>query len=186
MQFGVTMFLTEYTLPVTDLARAAEDLGFESLWIPEHTHIPADRRSPWPGGAELPREYSHSLDPFLSLTAAAAVTSQLRLGTGVCLVVERDPITTAKEVSTLDRLSNGRFLFGVGGGWNLEEMGNHGTDPSRRWVLMRERILAMKQIWTQDEAEFHGELVQFDRIWQWPTLNPRINMGCPTGSARDR
>jgi probable F420-dependent oxidoreductase len=168
MHFGVTMFLTEYTLPVTDLARAAEDLGFESLWIPEHTHIPADRRSPWPGGADLPREYSHSLDPFLSLTAAAAVTSQLRLGTGVCLVIERDPITTAKEVATLDQLSNGRFLFGVGGGWNLEEMANHGTDPSRRWALMRERILAMKQIWTEDEAEFHGQLVQFDRIWQWP------------------
>jgi probable F420-dependent oxidoreductase len=168
MHFGVTMFLTEYTLPVTDLARAAEDLGFESLWVPEHTHIPADRRSPWPGGAELPREYSHSLDPFLCLTAAAAVTTQLRLGTGVCLVIERDPIMLAKEVTTLDRLSGGRFLFGVGGGWNLEEMANHGTDPARRWALMRERILAMKQIWTQDEAEFHGELVQFERIWQWP------------------
>jgi probable F420-dependent oxidoreductase len=168
MHFGVTMFLTEYTLPVTDLARAAEDLGFESLWVPEHTHIPADRRSPWPGGAELPREYSHSLDPFLCLTAAATVTTQLKLGTGVCLVIERDPITLAKEVTTLDRLSGGRFLFGVGGGWNLEELANHGTDPARRWALMRERILAMKQIWTQDEAEFHGELVQFDRIWQWP------------------
>jgi len=168
MHFGVTMFLTEYTLPVSDLARAAEDLGFESLWIPEHTHIPADRRSPWPGGADLPREYSHSLDPFLCLTAAATVTTQLNLGTGVCLVIERDPITLAKEVTTLDRLSGGRFLFGVGGGWNLEEMANHGTDPARRWALMRERILAMKQIWTQDEAEFHGELVQFDRMWQWP------------------
>jgi probable F420-dependent oxidoreductase len=168
MHFGVTMFLTEYTLPVVDLARAAEELGFESLWVPEHTHIPADRRSPWPGGAELPREYSHALDPFLTLTAAAMVTSQLRLGTGVCLVIERDPITTAKEVATLDQLSGGRVLFGVGGGWNLEEMANHGTDPARRWALMRERILAMKQIWTHDEAEFHGELVEFDRIWQWP------------------
>jgi probable F420-dependent oxidoreductase len=168
MQFGVFIFATEYTIKVVDLARAAEDLGFESLWVPEHTHIPADRRSPWPGGAELPREYSHALDPFLALTAAAAVTTRLRLGTGVCLVIEKDPITTAKEVATLDQLSGGRFLFGVGGGWNLEEMANHGTDPASRFKLMRERILAMKQIWTKDEAEFHGELVQFDRVWQWP------------------
>jgi probable F420-dependent oxidoreductase len=168
MHFGVTMFPTDYSIPVVDLARAAEDLGFESLWLPEHTHIPADRRSPWPGGAELPREYSHALDPFLALTAAAAVTTQLRLGTGVCLVIERDPITTAKEVATLDHISGGRFLFGIGGGWNLEEMSNHGTDPKRRWALMRERIQAMQQIWSHDEAEFHGELVQFDRIWQWP------------------
>src|SRR4030081_1951329 len=168
MQFGVTMFLTEYPLPVTDLARAAEDLGFESYWAPEHTHIPVDRRSPWPGGAELPREYSHSLDPFLALTAAATVTKQLRLGTGWCLVVERDPITTAKEVATLDHLSGGRVLFGVGGGWNLEEMANHGTDPATRWKLLRERVEAMKAIWTQDDAEYHGELVDFDPIWSWP------------------
>ena len=168
MKFGVTIFPTEYTISVTELARTAEDLGFESLWVPEHTHIPAERTSPWPGGAELPREYSHPLDPFLALTAAAAVTTTLRLGTGVCLIVERDPITTAKEVSTLDHISNGRFLFGVGGGWNREEMANHGTDPDRRWPLMRERILAMRQIWTHDEADFRGEFVQFKRIWQWP------------------
>ncbi|HLZ32140.1 MAG TPA: LLM class F420-dependent oxidoreductase [Chloroflexota bacterium] len=168
MQFGVFIFPTEYTIKMVDLARAAEDGGFESLWVPEHTHIPADRRSPWPGGAELPREYSHALDPFLALSAAAAVTTRLRLGTGVSLVIEKDPIATAKEVATLDQLSDGRFLFGVGGGWNLEEMANHGTDPTRRWKLMRERILAMKQIWTQDEATFHGDLVHFDRIWQWP------------------
>jgi probable F420-dependent oxidoreductase len=168
MQFGVFIFPTEYTIDVVELARATEDQGFESLWVPEHTHIPAQRRSPWPGGAELPREYSHVLDPFLALTAAAAVTSQLRLGTGVCLLIERDPITTAKEVATLDHLSGGRFLFGIGGGWNLEEMANHGTDPASRWKLMRERILAMKEIWTQDEASFQGDFVQFDRIWQWP------------------
>jgi probable F420-dependent oxidoreductase len=168
MKFGVTIFPTEYTIPIVDLARAAEDLGFESLWVPEHTHIPADRRSPWPGGAELPREYSHALDPFLALTAAASVTRSLKLGTGVCLLIERDPITTAKEVATLDRLSNARFLFGIGGGWNLEEMANHGTEPQHRWTLLRERVLAMKQIWTQDEATFHGQLVNFDRIWQWP------------------
>jgi probable F420-dependent oxidoreductase len=168
MQFGVFMFPTEYTISITDLARATEDLGFESLWVPEHTHIPAERRTPWPGGAELPREYSHALDPFIALGMAAAVTTQLRLGTGVCLVIERDPITLAKEVATLDVLSGGRFLFGVGGGWNLEEMANHGTDPSRRWALMRERVLAMREIWTHDEASFDGSLVKFDRIWQWP------------------
>jgi len=168
VHFGVTIFPTEYTISVPELARAAEGLGFESLWVPEHTHIPADRRSPWPGGAELPREYSHALDPFLALSAAAAVTSTLKLGPGVCLLIERDPITTAKEVATLDYLSKGRFLFGVGGGWNLEEMANHGTDPARRWPLMRERVLAMKEIWTHDEAEYHGTFVQFDRIWQWP------------------
>jgi probable F420-dependent oxidoreductase len=168
MQFGVFIFPTEYTIDVVDLARAAEDQGFDSLWVPEHTHIPAERRSPWPGGAQLPREYSHALDPFLALTAAAAVTSRLRLGTGVCLVIERDPIITAKEVATLDHLSGGRCLFGVGGGWNLEEMANHGTDPATRWKLMRERILAMKQIWTHDEATFNGDFVHFDRIWSWP------------------
>lgn len=168
MQFGITMFVTDYGIPVVELARACEDLGFESLWLPEHTHIPTSRRSPWPGGPELPREYSHSLDPFIALTAAASVTSTLRLGTGICLVIERDPITTAKEVATLDHLSNGRFLFGIGGGWNLEEMSNHGTDPAARWKLMREQILAMKEIWSRDEAEFHGQYVNFDPMWQWP------------------
>jgi probable F420-dependent oxidoreductase len=168
MQFGVFMFPTEYSIGVTDLARASEDLGFESLWFPEHTHIPAERRTPWPGGPELPREYSHALDPFIALGMAAAVTTQLRVGTGVCLVIERDPITLAKEVATLDVASGGRFLFGVGGGWNLEEMSNHGTDPTTRWKLLRERILAMKQIWASEEASFHGSYVSFDRIWSWP------------------
>ena len=168
MHFGVTIFPTEYTLPMVELARATEDLGFESLWVPEHTHIPSDRRTPWPGGPASARGSPHALDPFLALTAAAVVTTKLRLGTGVCLVIERDPITLAKEVATLDQLSGGRFLFGVGGGWNVEEMANHGTDATRRWTLMRERILAMKRIWTEDEAEFHGQLVNFDRIWQWP------------------
>src|SRR5919204_792874 len=168
MDFGATMFITDYSIPVTELARALEDLGFESLWVPEHTHIPTSRKSPWPGGAELPKEYLHSLDPFLALTAAASVTSRLKLGTGVCLVIERDTISMAKEVATLDYLSGGRFLFGIGGGWNLEEMANHGTDPETRWKRMREQILAMKQIWSNDEAEFHGNLVDFDPIWQWP------------------
>ena len=168
VKFGVIMFPTDYSIDVVGFGRAVEEHGFESLFLPEHTHIPTSRRSPWPGGAELPREYSHALDPFVALAAVAAATSQLRLGTGVCLVIERDPIVLAKEVASLDYLSGGRFLFGVGGGWNLEEMENHGTNPATRWRLLRERILAMKEIWTKDEAEFHGELVNFDPIWSWP------------------
>jgi probable F420-dependent oxidoreductase len=168
MKYGVMMFPTDYAIPVTELGRAAEDLGFESLLFPEHTHIPASRKSPWPGGPELPKEYSHTLDPFVAMAAAAAVTTTLKVGTGICLVIERDPITLAKEVASVDHLSGGRVLFGVGGGWNLEEMENHGTKPSLRWRIMRERILAMKEIWTKDNAEYHGEHVDFDPIWSWP------------------
>jgi probable F420-dependent oxidoreductase len=168
MDFGVTMFPTRYSIGMVELARAVEERGFESLFVPEHTHIPVSRRSPWPGGPDLPDEYRETLDPFLALTAAAVVTERVLLGTGICLVVERDPITTAKEVATLDLLSGGRFLFGIGGGWNREEMENHGTDPVRRFAVMRERVLAMKEIWTRDEAEFHGEHVDFDPIWSWP------------------
>src|SRR5215831_3039234 len=162
------MFPTDYSIGVVDLARAAEDHGFESVWYPEHTHIPADRRTPWPGGPALPRESSHALDPFVAMGAAAAATTRLKLGTGVCLVIERDPITLAKDVASVDYVSGGRFLFGIGGGWNLEEMANHGTDPSKRWTILRERILAMKQLWTEDVASFHGSYVNFDRVWQWP------------------
>jgi probable F420-dependent oxidoreductase len=168
MKFGVSMFPTRYSIGPAELARAVEERGFESLFVPEHTHIPTSRRSPWPGGADLPNEYRETLDPFLALTAAATVTERILLGTGICLVVERDPITTAKEVATLDLLSGGRVLFGVGGGWNREEMANHGTDPIRRFAVMRERVLAMKEIWTHDEAEFHGQYVNFDPLWQWP------------------
>ena len=168
MHLGLTNFFTADSADVRDVARAAEESGFESLWVPEHTHIPVSRRSPYPGGGELPREYASTLDPFVALTAAAAVTTTLRLGTGVCLVVERDPITLAKEVASLDLLSGGRFLFGIGGGWNLEEMANHGTEPRTRWRLLRERVLAMKRIWTEDEAEYHGRFVDFDPIWSWP------------------
>ena len=168
MKFGVLMFPTDFSIGVVELARATEDSGFESLWVPEHTHIPAERKTPWAGGPELPKAYSHALDPFVALGAAAAATSTLKLGTGVCLVVEHDPITLAKEVASVDYVSNGRFLFGIGGGWNLEEMANHGTDPTQRWSVLRERILAMKQLWTQDEATFHGKHVNFDRLWQWP------------------
>ncbi len=168
MNFGVYIFPTDYSINVVELGRAVEERGFDSLWVPEHTHIPTSRRSPWPGGADLPREYSHILDPFVALAAVAAATSRLLLGTGVCLVVERDPIVTAKEVATLDLVSGGRFLFGVGGGWNREEMENHGTDPRTRFRLMRERILAMKAIWTEEQAEFHGDFVDFEPLWSWP------------------
>jgi probable F420-dependent oxidoreductase len=162
------MFSTDYTIEPARLGRLAEERGFDSLLLTEHTHIPASRETPYPGGGELPREYSHCNDPFVGLAMVAAVTERLKVGTGICLVVERDPIVTAKEVATLDHLSGGRFLFGVGAGWNFEEMRNHGTDPRRRFRVMRERIEAMKAIWTQDEAEYHGEHVDFDPIWSWP------------------
>ncbi|HYM14705.1 MAG TPA: LLM class F420-dependent oxidoreductase [Dehalococcoidia bacterium] len=168
MKYGVTIFPTDYAIPVTELARAAEDLGMESLFFPEHTHIPVSRRTPYPAGGELPREYSHTLDPFVALGAAAAVTTTLMLGTGICLVVERDPITLAKEVASVDFLSGGRVLFGIGGGWNVEEMENHGTAAPTRWRVLRERVLAMKAIWTEDEAAYHGSYVDFDPIWSWP------------------
>ena len=168
MKFAIQMFPTDYAIPVTELGKACEDLGFESLFFPEHTHIPTSRRTPWPGGAPLPMEYSHTLDPFVAMTAVAAVTKTLLVGTGVCLVMQRDPITLAKEVASVDFLSGGRVLFGIGGGWNEDEMENHGTKPSLRWKILRERILAMKQIWTNDEAEYHGQFVDFDPIWSWP------------------
>lgn len=168
MHIGIVMFPTSYAIGVTDLGRAVEERGFESLFVPEHTHIPTSRRSPWPGNGPLPDEYRHTLDPFVALAAVAAVTERIRLGTGICLVVQRDPIVTAKEVATLDLLSGGRFDFGVGGGWNREEMEDHGTDPATRFALLRERVLAMQAIWTADEAEFHGSFVEFEPMWQWP------------------
>ncbi|HKF76593.1 MAG TPA: LLM class F420-dependent oxidoreductase [Candidatus Dormibacteraeota bacterium] len=168
MRFGAFVFATDRSIHPTELGRALEDHGFESLWVPEHTHIPVSRLSPYPAGGDLPDHYRRSLDPFVALAMAAAVTTRLRLATGVCLVVERDPIVLAKEVATLDWASGGRVLFGVGAGWNREEMGNHGTDPRTRRRLMRERVLAMKQLWTAEEAEFHGRFVDFDPVWQWP------------------
>jgi probable F420-dependent oxidoreductase len=181
MQYALSMFPTEYAIRIDQLARAAEERGFESLWVPEHTHIPASRRTPFPGGTELPMEYSHTLDPFVALGAAAAVTTRLKLGTAICLVVERDPIVLAKEVASLDLLSGGRFLFGVGVGWNAEEMENHGTNPRTRRRLMRERIEAMKAIWTQEQPQYHGRFVNFDPIWSYPKPvrkpHPPILMG---------
>ena len=190
MDIGVLNFVTDYSMRPAELAVALEERGFESLWVPEHTHIPASRRSPWPGGPDLPREYWHCMDPFVALGAAAAVTTKLKLGTGICLIVERDPIITAKEIATLDMLSNGRFMFGIGGGWNSEEMENHGTNFRRRFRLLRERILAMKAIWTEEEAEFHGEFVDFDKIWSYPKPvqkpHPPIFMGGDGATTFDR
>jgi probable F420-dependent oxidoreductase len=168
MDIGLALFPADYTIAPARVARLAEERGFGSLMFPEHTHIPVSRETPRPGGGELPPEYSHTHDLFVTMSMAAAVTERLKVGSGVCLVIQRDPIITANAVASLDALSNGRVLFGVGAGWNREEMLNHGTDPARRFKLMRERIEAMKAIWTQDEAEYHGELVDFDPIWCWP------------------
>ncbi|HYB40709.1 MAG TPA: LLM class F420-dependent oxidoreductase [Candidatus Methylomirabilis sp.] len=168
MHVGVHMFATEYSIHIAELAREAERRGFESLFVPEHTHIPTSRTSPWPGGPVLPQEYWHTHDPFVALAVAATATTTLKLATGICLVVERDPIVTAKCVASLDVLSGGRFLFGIGAGWNAEEMENHGTDFKSRFALMRERVLAMKAIWTQEAAEFHGQFVNFEPMWAHP------------------
>jgi probable F420-dependent oxidoreductase len=168
VEFGVGIFPTEEAQFPSELARLADERGFEYLLFPEHTHIPASRETPYPAGGELPPEYSRTYDPFVALSAAATVTERLKIGTGICLVIERDPIITAKEVASLDRLSAGRFLFGVGAGWNAEEMRNHGTDPAKRFAIMRERIEAMKAIWSEDEASYSGRYVNFERIWSWP------------------
>ena len=190
MKYGIAMFPTDYAVQSDQLAREMEARGFESLWLPEHTHIPASRKSPWPGGGDLPREYWHTLDPFVALGAAAAVTKTLMLGTGICLVIERDPITLAKEVASLDHISRGRVLLGIGGGWNAEEMEHHGTPFAERWKILRERIAAMKAIWTQDEAEFHGKYVNFDKLWSYPKPvqkpHPPILMGGAGPHARQR
>lgn len=169
MRFGVTMFLTDQTIGPGDLARAAEERGFDSLYVPEHTHIPVSRRTPPPtGDAELRAEYRRTLDPFVALTAAAAVTERLRVGTGICLVAQRDPIVTAKEVATIDLLSGGRFVFGIGFGWNEDELAHHGVDLAERRSVARERTLAMQRLWTDQEASFDGKHVQFSASWSWP------------------
>jgi probable F420-dependent oxidoreductase len=168
MKFGISTFVTDEGIAPGVLAGAIEERGFDSVFIAEHTHIPLSRKSPWPRGGELPRRYYRTLDPFITLTAAAAATTRLLLGTGVALVVERDPIITAKEVASLDLVSGGRVIFGVGVGWNREEMENHGTDPRTRGKLADERIRAMIEIWTKDEPEFHGQYVDFDPIGAWP------------------
>ena len=168
MKFGLVTFPTDYSIAVPELARAAEEHGFESLFVTEHTHIPASANPLTSSGQPLPEHYWHTLDPMVGLTAAAMVTTRLLVGTGVCLVVEHDPIVLAKSVASLDHLSGGRFLFGVGAGWNAQEMADHGTAFDRRWKVLRERVEAMKAIWTEAEAEYHGEFVNFGPIWSWP------------------
>jgi probable F420-dependent oxidoreductase len=168
MKLGVAMFFTDYSMSPQELAIEAEGRGFDSVWSPEHSHIPLSRESAFPSGGDLPKKYYDAMDPFVALMAAAAVTKTIKVGTGVCLVVQRDPIQTAKLVSSIDQLSNGRFLFGVGNGWNKDEMRNHGTVFETRHKLARERIEAMKVIWSKSKAEYHGEMVDFGPMMTWP------------------
>lgn len=168
LQTGLSAFATHDSVDPASLARVVEARGHSSLFFSEHTHIPASRETPWPGGPQLPRRYVHTYDLFVAMTAAAMATTKLRVGSGICLVIERDPIITAKEVASVDVLSGGRVDFGVGAGWNREEMSNHGTDPKTRMALLVERVRAMKEIWTEDEASFHGPFVDFERICSWP------------------
>lgn len=173
MKCGAIIFPTEETIHPARLARELEARGFESLFVPEHTHIPVERRSPYPGGGDLPREYWRTYDPFVALSQAAAVTERLRVGTGICLVTERDPLVLAKEVASLDALSGGRFLFGIGAGWNAEEMENHGTAFADRWSVLRDRVLAMKALWTTDESRYHGRHADFAPVVSLPKPHQR-------------
>lgn len=168
MRVGAFYFPADYGINMAELARALEDRGFDSLFVPEHTHIPASRKSPFPGGGELPKRYSHTHDPFVALSFAAAATRKLKLGTGILLVPQHEPIVTAKAIASLDQMSGGRFIFGIGGGWNVEEMENHGAKYQTRFKQMREHVLAMKELWTKDEASYGGEFVKFERVWSWP------------------
>ncbi len=189
MLYGVGFFPTEYSVQPDELARLVEERGFESLWFTEHTHIPL-AHSAWPGGPVLPREYLHTYDPFVALTAAAAATRDLRLATGICLVVQRDPIITAKAVASLDQISKGRFIFGIGGGWDAPEVENHGMPFRQRFAVLRERVLAMRALWTEEEAEFHGRFVDFDKAWCHPKPlqqpHPPILMGGDGPTTFDR
>lgn len=168
LKFGASMFFTDYSMGPGELAKALEDRGFESVWAPEHSHIPVSRKTPFPAGGDLPKKYYDAMDPFVTLTAAAVATKTLQIGTGICLIAQRDPIQTAKLVASIDQISGGRFLFGVGNGWNQDEMENHGTVYATRHKLARENIEAMKEIWTKSKAEYHGEFVNFDPMMAWP------------------
>jgi probable F420-dependent oxidoreductase len=168
MEIGAAIFFTDYSMAPTDLAVALEERGYDSLWVAEHSHIPVKRRFSLPGGMELSKQYYDVMDPFVTLSAAAAVTTRLKLGTAICLVIQRDTIQTAKSVASLDQISNGRFLFGIGCGWNAEEMEDHGTVYETRTLKMREQIEAMKEIWTKDVAEYHGKIVDFPPMNAWP------------------
>ena len=173
MDLGAYFFSTAYSIDIVELATELEQRGFESLLVPEHTHIPASRKTEWPGGGDLPKEYYHTYDPFVALSFAAGATTTLKIGTGICLIPQRDAIVTAKCVASLDHLSNGRFIFGIGGGWNVDEMENHGAKYSSRFKLLQENILAMKQFWTEEKGEFHGEFVDFDPAFSWPKPTQR-------------
>ena len=168
MDIGVFIFDTDYSVDISILAKELEARGYESLFVPEHTHIPTSRKSPFPGGGDLPRQYSHTLDPFISLGFAAAATERLNVGTGICLLPQREAIVTAKSVASLDLMSKGRFVLGLGGGWNMEEMEDHGVKYNRRFAMMKERVLAMKSLWIDEEAEFSGEFVNFEKSWSYP------------------
>lgn len=188
--FGLSMFPTDYAIQPMELAKEVEARGFESLFFPEHTHIPTSRRTPWPGGGDLPREYWHTHDPFVSLMAAAAVTETLKVGTGILLVPERDPIVTAKQIASLDSLSGGRAIIGIGAGWNAEELEDHGVAFKDRWKVTRESVLAWRELWTAEEAEFHGEFVQFEKSWAYPKPStpggPPVLLGAESKWAYDR
>jgi probable F420-dependent oxidoreductase len=190
MELGVIVFPTDYGIAVRDLARLVEDRGFESMFFPEHTHVPVDRSSPFPAGGDLPEPYHRNLDPFVAHAVAATVTERLKLGTGICLVAQREPIVLAKTIASLDFLSGGRFLFGIGAGWNVEEMASHGVDPKRRWAYVADHVRAMKAIWANEEAEFDGEFTRFGPMWSWPKPvqrpNPPILIGGMTPKAWDR
>jgi probable F420-dependent oxidoreductase len=166
--FGIAAVPTHYSIQPAELARWAEAHGFESLWFGEHSHIPTSRKTPSPLGGELPEFFKHFYDLFIALTAAAATTTKLKVGTGVCLVPEHTTINLAKAAACLDRVSNGRFLFGIGAGWNAEEMADHGVEFKDRWKVTRERVLAMREIWSNEVAEYHGKFVNFDPLWCWP------------------
>src|SRR5271154_391218 len=168
MDFGASIFFTDYSITPAELAVALEERGFDSLWAAEHSHIPVPRRTPAPGGGELAKRYYDVMDPFVTLTAAAAATKKLKVATGICLVIQRDTIQTAKLVASIDQVSGGRFLFGIGGGWNQEEMADHGTVFKTRFKRMREQIEAMKAIWTRSEPEYHGEFVKVPSMMTWP------------------
>ena len=168
MKFGIAIFPTDYAIPMTELAPAVEERAFESLWVAEHSHIPTSRQTPWPGGPELPKHYWHTIDPFIAVTVAALASKTLKVGTGICLLIQRDPIHTAKDAASVDLVSGGRFIFGIGAGWNREEMADHGTDFSTRWKLLREKTEAIKAIWSNDVAEYHGDMVDFGPMWAWP------------------
>ena len=168
MEYGVSMFPTDYSIDPAELAVAAEERGFESLWFPEHSHIPLSRKSPWPGGAELPKQYYDCMDPFIALATAASMTKTIKLCTGICLIIQRDVLQLAKEVATLDQLSKGRVILGIGAGWNAEEMADHGTAFETRMSLMEERVAALKIIWTESKPEFSGKFVNFEPMMTWP------------------